>query len=382
MFPWYSRNVRHTRKKKGRSEKGLGTLQQRGRLWYFRITIDGKEYTHATKTADLEQARLERDRFLRTIRPASSLAPLHETVTVAELVDDYVAVKKDNHQRSADDIERALKVNVLRAEMFQGRVAASITTQDLKNYRELRKAIGRKDATINNELSYLRSAFFYGQKQTPKKVVEVPYFPIVKINNTRLGFIELADYKKILACMCGSLKLFFVLAYHSGCRSGELTNLRWDQVKRELGIIQLEPGTTKNDEGRNLPIYGDMAHWLDQQAAIRKAQCPDCEYVLFWHQAEVDTFVRRKAGDKLNSFASMWQRAVDQAGFPDLIPHDLRRSALRNMNQEVGIPEVQCMKISGHKTAATFLRYNIVSLKGVIEVGKKMDAWMASQSTV
>jgi hypothetical protein len=40
-----------------------------------------------------------------------------------------------NHQRSADDIERALKVNVLRAEMFQGRRAASITTQDLKNYR-------------------------------------------------------------------------------------------------------------------------------------------------------------------------------------------------------------------------------------------------------
>ena len=138
-----SRNVRHTRKK-GRSEKGLGTLQQRGRLWYFRITIDGKEYTHPTKTADLEQARLERDRFLRTIRPTASLAPLHETVTVAELVDDYVAVKKDNHQRSADDIERALKVNVLRAEMFQGRLAASITTQDLKNYREIRKAIGRK----------------------------------------------------------------------------------------------------------------------------------------------------------------------------------------------------------------------------------------------
>src|ERR1039457_1679918 len=75
MFLWYSRNVRQTRKKKGRSEKGLGTLQQRGRLWYFRITIDGKEYTHATKTADLEQARLERDRFLRTLRPVSSLTP-------------------------------------------------------------------------------------------------------------------------------------------------------------------------------------------------------------------------------------------------------------------------------------------------------------------
>src|SRR5271169_5134342 len=204
-------------KKKGRSEKGMGTLVQRGSYWYFRITVDGKEYTHPTRTADWEEAKQERDRFLRTLRPIlpASLRPLHETVTVTELVDDYMDYLKVNGKRSVEDIQRALQVNVLGAEGFQDRLAASITTQDLQNYRDLRQALGRKEATINNELSYLRAAFKHGmRRQTPKKVVEVPYFPMVDPKNVRLGFIDVPTFRKILEHMCDSLKLFFVLAYH------------------------------------------------------------------------------------------------------------------------------------------------------------------------
>jgi integrase len=271
---------------------------------------------------------------------------------------------------------------VLRTEIFQGRLAVSITTQDLQRYRDLRQSLGRKDATINNELSYLRAAFKHGMKrQTPKKVVEVPYFPIVDPQNVRLGFIEVPTFRKILELMCDSLKLFFVLAYHSGCRSGELKNLKWSQVYRRpdsQGYIELEPGTTKNKEGRHLPIYGDMEAWLEKQLAIRNAQCPECEYVLFWHQADVNGLVSHKVGDKLDTFRTVWKRAVKQAGVPQLIPHDLRRSAVTNMTQVLSIPEI--MNIIGHKTMAMFIRYNIVSRKGITEAGKKMTAWMKQAS--
>jgi len=46
------------------------------------------------------------------------------------------------------------------------------------------------------------------------------------------------------------------------------------------------------------------------------------------------------------------------------------------MVQECGIPEEQAMKISGHKTHEMLKRYNIVSLKGVLDSGEKMDTWM------
>jgi hypothetical protein len=69
---------------------------------------------------------------------------------------------------------------------------------------------------------------------------------------------------------------------------------------------------------------------------------------------------------------------VKQAGVPQLIPHDLRRSAVTNMTQVLSIPEI--MNIIGHKTMAMFIRYNIVSRKGITEAGKKMTAWMKQAS--
>ena len=70
---------------------------------------------------------------------------------------------------------------------------------------------------------------------------------------------------------------------------------------------------------------------------------------------------------------------MKDAGFPDLLFHDLRRSAVRNMVEEIGMSEKRAMEISGHKTRSCFDRYHIVPLADIQESGQKMDKWMKEQ---
>jgi integrase len=84
----------------------------------------------------------------------------------------------------------------------------------------------------------------------------------------------------------------------------------------------------------------------------------------------------RSAGKSVQSIKTAWETARKAAGVPELLVHDLRRTAARNMIQ-AGLSEKEAMKITGHKTTAMFRRYTIVDERDMVEAGRKMEAWAA-----
>ncbi len=189
-------------------------------------------------------------------------------------------------------------------------------------------------------------------------MARAPHIPGLEETNVRQGFLEYEDYRKVLGELPSHLKAAFVVGYHVGVRIGELRKIRWAQVDLMAREIKLETGKTKNKKPRTLPIYGDMIAWLSMQRTEHEAKWPDCPLV----------FHRYKK--PLGSHLKGWLEAVKTAGFPGLRFHDLRRSAIRNM-ERAGIPRHVAMAISGHRTEAIYRRYDIVSQRDLELAGAR-----------
>ncbi len=80
----------------------------------------------------------------------------------------------------------------------------------------------------------------------------------------------------------------------------------------------------------------------------------------------------------IRHFRRAWRTACKAAGQPHLIPHDLRRSAVRNL-ERAGVSRSVAMKLVGHKTEAIYRRYAIVSEADLREGTSKLSALYATE---
>jgi integrase len=327
-----------------RKTDGSGTLYLRGDIWWVKIRVDGRPVYESSKSTKKSDAIKLRDRLLARKARGELSGGSADKALIGELLDDVL--KSDVKASTRYVWEKVIEKNI---RPFFGKTKAQrLTTDQMDQYRKKRTGEGRSDATVNRELSILRTAFHNARKRTPPKVLVVPYFPIVAETNIRKGFLTDEQYDKLRDELPHELKALFVTAYITGLRRGEITAIQWPQVDFEAGLITLERGETKTGEPRSVPILdGDMRDLLTAAKKERDEKWPHSPWVF------------TRDGKRILDFRWSWDEACKRAEVPGLHLHDLRRTAVRNMRR-AGIPQVIRMKISGHKTDSMERRYNIV----------------------
>ena len=90
-------------------------------------------------------------------------------------------------------------------------------------------------------------------------------------------------------------------------------------------------------------------------------------------------WVFHRDGRPIKHYRRAWLTACTAAGAPYRIPHDFRRTAVRNL-ERAGVPRSAGMKMVGHTTEAIYRRYAIQDEVMLREASEKLQAWSDGQN--
>lgn len=194
----------------------------------------------------------------------------------------------------------------------------------------------------------------------------LPHIPKIEVNNVRQGFFEPSELKAVLEDLPSDLRAVVRFAAMTGWRKSEILSLCWRQVDFGVGMVRLEPGTTKNNEGRSFPFTALPALetlLVSQREATRAVERKENRIV-------VNGFHRN--GKPIRDMRRSWDAACERAGVPGRWFHDLRRTAVRNL-ERAGVSRSVAMKLTGHRSEAVFRRYAIVAEQDLRDGVRKLS---------
>jgi integrase len=334
-------------------------LSKRGKFWWYNFRFQKQRYCRSTRTTNRKAAETILGKL--RVRLAEEGAGIRQPKR-ARFEDLAELMRADLQANGRKSIKGFVGVTKHLKARFAGSLARTITPMDIKNHVRDRLADGAAAATVNRELSALKRMFRLGMQA--ELVDSMPSISMLKEAKPRQGFFDAASFGQVLAFLPDHLRPVCEFAYLTGWRRSEITKLRWDQVDMRERGIRLWAGETKNQEGRFLPLEGELWHLIQRQR-----QTVGCQYV-FNH-----------FGRRIKTFYKAWERACRQAGCPGALFHDFRRTASRNLRRK-GLSESEAMLITGHRTASVFRRYSITTEQDLRQAVADKGVFSADQAEV
>jgi integrase len=346
-------------------DSGAGSVFRRpdSRFWWIAYRAHGRTIQQSTKTTKEHQAwKILRARLAKA---AEGPPELRQGVTLGELrqmlLDDYEA----NGRRSTTRVARS-SLNAVERLGGEGVVAKDVGVAEVTALIARRRAEKAANATINRELAALRRMFRLGVRAG--RLDRRPDFALLREDNARRGFLERPQLEAIQARLPADLRDLVLVAYVTGWRTrSEVLSRQWQHLDLAQGWLRLEPGETKNRRGRMFPLTPELQASLRRRRALTTAFERKGGNIVPW------IFHRDGEQVRYPVLLAAWRGACQAAGLPGRYLHDMRRSAVRNL-ERAGVPRSAAMAMVGHETESIYRRYAIVDEAMLREAAVKLAA--------
>lgn len=331
---------------------GTGRIWKRGNVWWIDYGFRGDRHRESSgSTRKKDAVALLRQRMEEMGRGGPRVH--EEDVTFEDLAKLIETDYEVEGRRSLPNLRTAL--GHLR-ERFGGWRAVDIRKDHLTAYVLDKQKAGYANGTIRRHLACLKCAYYLAVDA--ERLSRVPPFPTVKVNNVRSNFLTMADVEAICAELDDDLAPVVRFAALTGWRKGEIIalkdkpGLQWRQVDWEARTVRLDPGTTKNGDGRVFPFGA-----LPPLEAVLRQQRQRTD-ILEREQGRIIPPVFHRAGEPIRCMRKAWNKAAKAAGLEGAWFHDLRRTAVRNL-ERAHVSRSVATKLTGHRTEDIYRRYAI-----------------------
>ena len=327
---------------------------------------DGRRQRVSARTDDREVA-------LRKLRDVEGRIARHEPVLphVEGIKYDHLAAELRAHYETTGSrglVEADARFAHLNP-FFRGQRAVAIDRPMITRYVQQRQREGASNGTIRNELTVLGRLFTLALENG--RLLRTPSLRGLRpaAAMPRQGFFERDQFEAVCRRLPADLQAAVAVSYTFGWRAqSEVLTLERHHLDLAAKTLRLDPGMSKNGEGRTVALPDDLALLLAQQLARVEALQRRLGRIVPYLFPYLTGKVR--AGQRRRDFRKVWAAACKAAGVPGRLRHDLRRTAARDMERE-GVPRTVAMEIIGHRTESMYRRYAIVNEADHREAARK-----------
>jgi integrase len=221
----------------------------------------------------------------------------------------------------------------------------------------------RSTANVNRSITVLKRMFNLAVREELADKNPCWKVKLLPENNGRDRILAPEELQQLLSYLPRHAAMIVHFAYWTGMRASEIFRLTWDKVNLVNRTIKLAAEDTKTREPRLVYINDKALEILTETGRVRGL-------------AHNQVFTYK--GRPIKGIRTAFLIACHKAGIEDFRFHDLRHTFNTNM-RKAGVDHSVIMKLTGHKTAAMFHRYNTVDTADAMEAYRKLDGFLGQE---